>query len=123
MRLRLLALNLIKVTCTDVDRVIFNGIHFCFGSMDWDHPESIDSFLHRMLKVMDGCGLMFCCVGFLEHSYILYSGAPQGATSDFGKNVAELAFGQSVRPGVIYCERRLSRKLDVVPTLTAVLTK
>lgn len=168
-------LNLVKVTCTDVDRAIYgelvtvlaaadnisyeeefdkiqriykgmseaaknfdgmtdeeifnadakeydiNGVHFCLGSMDWDHPESIDSFLHRMLKVMDGRGLMFCRVGFLEHSYILYCGAPRGVASDFGKNVAELAFGQSVHPGVIYCERRLSRKLDVVPMLTKAL--
>lgn len=168
-------LNLVKVTCTDVDRAIYrelvtilaaadklsyddefnkiqkiykgmseaaknfdgmtdeeifncdakdydiSGVHFCLGSMDWDHPESIESFLDRMLKVMDGRGLMFCRVGYLEHSYILYCGAPQGASPDFGKNVAESAFGPSVRPGVIYCERRLSRKLDVVPMLTKVL--
>lgn len=169
-------LNLIKVTCTDVDRVIYrdlvsvlagadhlsfeeefekiqniykgmseaaknfdgmtdeeifncdakdydiNGVHFCLGSMDWDHPESIEGFLDRMLKVMSGRGLCFCRVGFMEHSFILYSGTPLGTKdTEFGKNVAESAFGRSVRPGIIYCERRLSRKLDVVPMLTKVL--
>ena len=169
-------LNLVKVTCTEVDRMVYselvnllavadnityheewekiqkiyegmsraaknfdgmtdeeifdsdakdyciNGVQFRLGSMDWDHPETIECFLDRMLKVMEGRGLMFCRVGYLEHSFILYNGAPLGSDAPaFAKNAAESAFGPSLRPGVIYCEHRLSRKLDVVPMLTKVL--
>lgn len=159
-------LNLVKVTCTEVDRKIYSelvrflaeaekkaydekfaeiqkiykgmseaaknfdgmtdleifnadakdfdieGVKFRLGSMDWDHPESIENFLDRMLAVMKNQvgGISFCRVGFMEHSYILYNGA---------KILAESAFGTSLRPGIVYCERRLSRKLDVVPMLTA----
>lgn len=159
-------LNLVKVTCTEVDRKIYSelvrvlaesetktyedkfaeiqkiykgmseaaknfdgmtdleifnadakdydigGVKFRLGSMDWDHPESIENFLDRMLAVMKSQvrGISFCRVGFMEHSYILYNGA---------QTLAESAFGTSVRPGIVYCERRLSRKLDVVPMLTA----
>lgn len=159
-------LNLIKVTCTEVDRKIYRdlvgilalsesktfdekfkeiqeiykgmaeasknfdgmtdlevfnadakdydieGVKFRLGSMDWDHPDTIDEFLDRMLLVMKSQvkGISFCRVGYMEHSYILYNGA---------KKLAETAFGASIRPGIVYCERRLSRKLDVVPMLTA----
>lgn len=162
-------LNLIKVTCTEVDRVIYkelvgilaneesktydekfeevqkiykgmseaaknfdgmsdleifnadakdyniDGVKFRLGSMDWDHPESIECFLDRMLAVMNNqvSGVSFCRVGFMEHSYVLYCDDLRART------LAESTFGASSRPGIIYCERRLSRKLDVVPMLTA----
>lgn len=175
-------LNLIKVTCTDMDRTIYQelvailsaaenvsyaeefekiqkiyqgmsaasrnfdgmtdeeifnsdakdyeiaGVRFRLGSLDWPHEDSIDSFNDRMLAVMknlveDPGGassnssyrMAFCRVGFKETSFILY----RGGTS--AQAVAETAFGKSVRPGVIFCERRLSRKLDVIPMLTKAL--
>lgn len=160
-------LNLIKVTCTDVDRAIYRelvnvladeesksydekfeevqkiykgmseaaknfdgmtdkeifdsdaknydmgGVQFRLGSLDWNDEQTIESFLDRMLCVMNDIpGVSFCRVGYKEHSYILHNRA---------QKLAEAAFGPSLRPGIIYCERRLSRKLDVVPMLTKAL--
>lgn len=165
-------LNLVKVTCTDVDRVIYQelvmilakadacsfeeefkkvqniyqgmfaasknfdgmtdeeifnsdakdyeigGVRFRLGSLDWNDEKSIQNFNERMLGVMkklDSYDMAFCRVGFKETSYILYCGSASVQAT------AEAAFGKSIRPGVIFCERRLSRKLDVIPMLTNAL--
>lgn len=48
--------------------------------------------------------------------YILYYG--EGA-----REVAEAAYGPSIREGVCYSEKRLGRKTEVVPTFTEILGK
>ena len=49
-------------------------------------------------------------------SYFIYSG--EGV-----KDVAESVVGQSIREGVTYSPRNLSRKTDVVPFITQALEK
>ena len=132
------------------DEEIFNSdakdyeiaeLRFRLGSLDWNDESSIDSFNQRMLLVMQEIvrressnvpyHMAFCRVGFKETSYILYCGSEildkDGNQSEIlgrcetCQGIAERAFGQSILPGVIFCQRRLSRKLDVVPMLTAAI--
>lgn len=178
-------LNLAKVTCTSVDRAIYNelvkiladsenislenellkiqdiyknmskaaknfdgmtdeeifnsdakdyeidGLRFRLGSLDWNDETSIDTFNQRMLFVMKEIvrrkssnapyQMAFCRVGFKETSYILYCGNDIQGKGETCRGIAERAFGKSILPGVIFCQRRLSRKLDVVPMLTAAI--
>lgn len=111
---------------SDAKDYLIGGAKFRLGSLDWKDISTIDEFADRMLSVMpkvavaSGNNMVFCRVGFGEASYILYGGA-DAVSLRFAKAVAENAFGKSRREGIIYCGRRLSRKLDVVPMLTEAL--
>lgn len=89
------------------------------ASMDWDSPSGTDEFIDRMLGAMaalaeDGemlfakvdLGTGGCCV--------LYSGDDAGT-------VAGRAFGAPVREGVCFSEKKLNRKLHIVPMLAAAM--
>lgn len=111
---------------SDAKDYVLGGVNFRLGSLDWKDATTVDEFADRMLKVMPEVAtaaknkMAFCRLGFEEKTYMLYAGTDT-ATTSLAKNIAEKAFGQSMRDGIIYCERRLSRKLDVVPMLTKVL--
>lgn len=104
------------------------------GCVEWKDYATMDSFIDRMLSVMpqaltdQGRRMVFCMATRYEPNtnpqstdkvvpagtYILYFG--KGA-----REVAEEAYGPSLRDGVCYSEKRLGRKFDVVPTLAEIL--
>lgn len=101
----------------------WNGLKFRLGSLDWKDSATIDQFSDRMLQVMpsimekaDG-KMIFCRIGFGEKTCMTYYGTDESVLE-----IAEKAFGKSKCPGKIFCDRRLSRKLDVIPMLAKVLT-
>jgi len=111
---------------SDAKDYVIGSARFRLGSLDCRDASSIDDFANRLLAAMpnvardSGCNMVFCRVGFEEKTYMLYSGA-DNTSARFAKAIAERAFGKSLREGVVYCERRLSRKLDVVPMLAKAL--
>lgn len=110
---------------SDAKDYVIGGVKFRLGSLDCRDTSVVDTFADRMLDVMfklsasAGGQMVFCRLGYEERTYMLYAccgDAPKAA-----KSLAERAFGPSLREGIVYCERRLSRKLDVVPMLTRAL--
>ena len=97
---------------------------------------TMDTFIDRMLSVMPQAladqdrDMVFCMATRYEPNpdpessektipagtYFLYCG--EGA-----REVAEQAYGPSLRDGVCYSATRLGRKSDVVPLLTEILGK
>jgi len=108
---------------SDAKDYVLGGVKFRLGSLDYRDLSAVDAFADRMLLVMPkiaeatGNQMAFCRLGFAEKTYMLYAGA-DAASAASAKLLAERAFGASKRDGVVYCDRRLSRKLDVVPMLT-----
>lgn len=125
------------------DKEIFNsdkknynieGVNLGIGSLDWYDEETMDDFLDRMLAVMpsiaseNGNDMIFCKIDkhiknpdttsseldIVAGSYFIYFGTGS-------KAVAEGAYGTSLREGVTFTSRKLSRKTDVVPAITEVL--
>lgn len=100
----------------------WNGVKFRLGSLDWKDSASIDQFADRMLQVMPsimenaGAQMIFCRIGFEEKTCMAYYGSDESVV-----DIAEKAFGKSKCPGKIFSDRRLSRKLDVIPMLAKVL--
>ena len=112
-----------------------SGIPVGIGCVEWKDYASMDAFINRMLAVMPEAmvkkerTMMFCMATRYEANpdpysadkviplgtYILYTG--EGA-----RELAEQAFGESLRDGVCYSETRLSRKSDVVPLFTRILS-
>ena len=113
-----------------------SGVPVGIGYIEWRDYEAMDPFIDRMLAAMPqvmvdkGRKMMFCIVTLYEPNhdtqalskvrqkgtYVLYSG--EGT-----RQVAEQAFGASVREGVCYKDGRLGRKADVVPPLTELIGK
>lgn len=112
---------------SDAKDYVMGTAKFRLGSLDWRDVSTIDEFADRLLAVMpnvakaSGCNMVFCRVGFEEKTYMLYGGV-DCTSARFAKAIAERAFGKSKREGIVYCERRLSRKLDVVPMLAKALS-
>lgn len=110
---------------SDAKDYVIGDVKFRLGSLDCRDASVVDAFADRMLEVMHrlsasaGGQMVFCRLGFEERTYMLY--ACCGDAKKAAKSLAERAFGPSLREGVVYCERRLSRKLDVVPMLTNAL--
>lgn len=111
---------------SDAKDYVVGSARFRLGSLDCRDASTIDEFADRLLSAMpkvaknSGCNMVFCRVGFDEKTYMLYGGA-DNASARFAKAIAERAFGKSMREGIVYYDRRLSRKLDVVPMLTKAL--
>jgi manganese-dependent inorganic pyrophosphatase len=92
------------------------------GSLDITQTET-DAFINRMLAVMPevltrmGRQMVFAKIDVqkVDGTYFIYYG--EGA-----KAVAEAVFGASVREGVTFTEKELSRK-QIVPLLNQVLLK
>lgn len=113
-----------------------SGVPVGIGYIEWRDYDIMDAFIDRMLATMPGAMLekdremMFCIVtryapnpdpASLQKelqigTYVLYCG--EGT-----RQIAEQAFGASLRDGVCYKEGRLGRKGDVVPPLTALIDK
>lgn len=111
---------------SDAKDYVVGNVKFRLGSLDWKGNAPIDEFAERMLSVMTELAkvsttdIVFCRVGFKEATYMLYCGK-NGKTDEMAKALAEKAFGASIRDGVIFFDRRLSRKLDVVPMLRKIM--
>lgn len=111
---------------SDAKDYVLGGVKFRLGSLDCRDVSKVDEFANRLLKVMPkiaaatGNRMAFCRLGFEEKTYMLYADAEEILVG-LSQEIAEQAFGPSLRDGVIFCERRLSRKLDVVPMLTKAL--
>ena len=111
---------------SDAKDYVIGGVKFRLGSLDCRDVSNVDEFAGRLLKVMPkiaavtGNRMAFCRLGFEEKTYMLYADA-DGIFVGLAQEIAEQAFGQSKEEGIVYCERRLSRKLDVVPMLTKAL--
>lgn len=112
---------------SDAKDYVMGPARFRLGSLDCRDASAVDALANRLLDVMPLVArnskndMAFCRLGFDEKTYMLYSGLNDNAMSK-AKSIAEMAFGPSLRQGVIFCERRLSRKLDVVPLLTKALS-
>ncbi len=108
---------------SDAKDYVMGGAKFRLGSLDWKDSATIDQFAERMLRVMPsimektGNQMIFCRVGYEEKTCMVYYGTDAAQTL----SIAEKAFGKSKCPGMIFVNRRLSRKLDVVPMLTKAL--
>lgn len=111
---------------SDAKDYVLGGVKFRLGSLDCRDASKVDEFADRLLKVMPKIAsatenrMAFCRLGFEEKTYMLYADA-EGILVGLAQEIAEQAFGSSLRDGVVFCERRLSRKLDVVPMLTKAL--
>lgn len=111
---------------SDAKDYVLGGVNFRLGSLDCRDVSMVDDFANRLLAVMPkiasttGNRMAFCRLGFEEKTYMLYADA-EGVLVGLAQEIAEQAFGPSKRDGVVFCERRLSRKLDVVPMLTEAL--
>ena len=110
------------------------GVSVGIGCVEWTDYATMESFMDRMLAVMpvvladQGRKMVFCMATRYAPNpdpdapdkvvptgtYILYYG--EGA-----RQIAEEAYGPSLREGVCYSETRLGRKVDLVPTLTELL--
>ena len=113
-----------------------SGVPVGIGYIEWRDYDIMDAFIDRMLATMPGAMLekgremVFCIItryapnpdpASLQKelqigTYVLYCG--EGT-----RQIAEQAFGASLRDGVCYKEGRLGRKGDVVPPLTALIGK
>ncbi len=111
---------------SDAKDYVIGGVMFSLGSLDCRDVAHVDEFADRMLAVMPSVAattnnqMAFCRLGFEDKTYMLYAGV-DGSSSVRAKLLAEKTFGPSKRKGVVYCSRRLSRKLDVVPMITRAL--
>lgn len=100
----------------------WNGLRFRLGSLDWKDASTIEQFSDRMLQTMPSImekanvKMILGRIGFEEKTCMVYYGVDDSVIE-----IAEKAFGKSKCPGKIFCDRRLSRKLDVIPMLAKVL--
>lgn len=111
-----------------------SGVPVGIGCIEWTDYITMDDIIDRMLAVMPQAlkdkqrKMVFCMATryapnpdpdssnkvVAVGTYVLYYG--EGV-----REVAEEAFGASLREGVCYSEERLSRKTQVVPLLTDIL--
>ncbi len=113
-----------------------SGVPVGIGCVEWTDYSTMDDLIDRMLAVMPQVlkdkqrKMVFCMATRYAPNpdpeadakvvalgtYVLYYG--EGV-----REVAEEAFGKSLREGVCYSEERLSRKAHVVPLLTDILSR
>ena len=121
-----------EIFLSDYKDYDISGVPVGIGCVEWRDYTTAESFLDRMLAVMPQAladldrSLVFCLITRYEPgpdgkaveagTYILYCG-------DGAREIAEEAYGPSLREGVCYNERRLSRKTDVIPTLQDVIDR
>lgn len=124
------AMNDYEIFVSDYKDYDMTGNAVGIGCVEWIDYASMDGFLKRMRKVMpEVMGRKGRTMVFLmatnyapgpagkpveDGMYILYGGAGS-------REVAEKAFGPSVREGMCFVGRRLGRKTDVVPVFTEIL--
>lgn len=122
-----------EIFCSDMKEYDINGYYIAMGSLEYRQP-GMDEFLDRMLAVMPGLqeennyDMVFAKVDeqipntgenqdvkpYLNGgTYFIYYGT--GA-----KAVAEAVFGPSLREGVCFSEKKLSRK-QIIPLITEAL--
>lgn len=111
-----------EIFLANYKRYRIEGLAIGIASIDGDPSVPAEEFLDRMLRIMpetmDGQGedMIFAKVDIGRGTYILYYD-PSGRAHD----IAEKAFGQSVRPGICHSARNLSRKTAVVPMISRAL--
>lgn len=124
----------LEIYLSDYKDYELSGVPVGIGCVEWMDYETMDAFIDRMLSVMPQAlseqnrEMVFCMATRYEKNpdpesadkvipagtYILYCG-------ERAREVAEKAFGPSLREGVCYSDSRLTRKADVIPALTEIL--
>lgn len=111
-----------EIFLANYKRYSIEGLAIGIASIDGDPSVPAEKFLERMLNVMpetmneQGEDMIFAKVDIGRGTYILYSD-PSGRAQE----IAEKAFGPSVRPGICHSPRNLSRKTAVVPMISRAL--
>ena len=110
----------------DAKNYDIGGYRIRVGNVNWIENREKD-LTHRLLAAMPdiaaeyGRDMVFAIVDHsyssdeeCDESYILYYG-------DKAKEVAEKAYGQSIEEGIIFIDRKISRKSDFIPDITEVI--
>ncbi len=122
-----------EIMLSDYKDYVVGDVAFGIGNIDWYDTSNIEPFLGRLLSVMPkvaqmkGRKMLFANVGYFvpntdsatqksqpkvpAGTYIVYYG-------DGAKAIAEKAWGTSLRDGMCFTSKRLTRKIDVVPVIT-----